>query len=727
LEDVEGAVGEASDPRGSRERTRRSVAPEAGPLWPLFTRSPLPTWVYERRSLRFLAVNDAAVARYGWSQEEFFRRSLYDVRPEEEHERLRTHIQAVGPVGHAGVESWRHRDASGQVFPVELTTLPVRWHGVPAGLAQVRDMTGWIEAAEADRQVLERLAAMVRAAPSALVLLDAAGRVVWRSAGFLRVFGDDGPRPSDRPGDEVSAGSEGTPSGRAPADEPGPPRWEAVHPDDQARLQSELARLLSSPGGVVEAEWRQRDGRGRWRRVVGTAANELDNPAVRGIILDLHDVSQLREAEERLAREARTDRLTGLPNRLALEETLARLMADGVPPERRPAVVFLDLDDFKLVNDSEGHAEGDRLLVIVAERLRHVARPSDTIARFGGDEFVAVCPGLKDPDAAQAFGRRLVDALATPVRVAGRDHFVSASVGIALSETGVSGSELLARADAAMYRAKAGGRGQVALYDGQVGRSLAVRVAEGALMWRSWSRQALRVALQPIVDLSAERVVGLETFVRPEDDAMSARALVDAAERSGTMAAMGEWVLRAALCEAASWPASVAAWIVVKVSPVQLRDPARLAAAVDGALGESGFAPERLFLELQGPVGSDDVASLIEALVVLRERGVGVALDSFLAAGVSLGLDAGSRLGLLKLDRRVVESCDRPERRALLHPVVELAGRLGAEVVASGVERAGQARALRAAGCRLAEGFFFSPPVDGPAVPELFARTFPVA
>lgn len=723
---MEGAVGEASDPRGERERTRRSAAPEAAPLWPVLARSPLPTWVYERRSLRFLEVNEAAIARYGWSREEFSRRTLYDVRPEEEVARLRAHIGAVGTAGHAGVESWRHRDAAGQVFPVELTALPVRWHGVPAGLAQVRDMSGWIEEAEADRRVLERLAAMVRAAPSALVLLDAAGRVVWRSAGFLRVFGDDGPGPSDRPGHEVVVGPDPFRPRSVAAEEPAPPRWEAVHPDDQARLQSELARLLASPGAVVEVEWRQRDSRGRWRRVLGTAANELDNPAVSGIILDLHDVSQLREAEERLAREARTDRLTGLPNRLALEETLARLVADGVPPEWRPAVVFLDLDDFKLVNDSEGHAEGDRLLVIVAERLRHVARPTDTIARFGGDEFVAVCPGLLEPDAAQAFGRRLVDALSTPVRFAGRDHFVSASVGIALAEPAVSDSELLARADAAMYRAKASGRGQVALYDGQVGRSLAARVAEGALMWRSWSRQALRVALQPIVDLATERVVGLEAFVRPADEEMSPRALVDAAERSGTMAAMGEWVLRAALGEVASWPASVAAWVVVKVSPVQVRDPARLAAAVGGGLSESGVPAERLYLELQGPFGSDDVASLVEVMAVLGDLGVGVALDSFLAAGVSLVLDGGSRLGLLKLDRRVVDTCDRPERRALLRPVVELAERLGAEVVASGVERGAQARALREAGCRLAEGFLFSRPVEGPAVPELFGREFPL-
>ncbi|QGG96843.1 sensor domain-containing protein [Actinomarinicola tropica] len=423
--------------------------------------------------------------------------------------------------------------------------------------------------------------------------------------------------------------------------------------------------------------------------------------------------------QETLEHRAMHDALTGLPNRPAVLEHLSGLLARrGVGPVA-VAVMFIDLDRFKVVNDSLGHAAGDQLLVQVAERFRGVVRPGDVVGRFGGDEFVVVCDGVDD-DAARRLADRLRAALAAPVVVDGSEVVATASIGIARPDGAPGTAESLIRdADVAMYRAKGHGRDTVAFYEvgdqERVARSLEL---EGALRL-AIERQEIDVHFQPIVDLGTGAVVGHEALVRwtrPGVGPVAPIELVTVAEESGLIGRLGHLVLTTACRRAAAWPAPggpVTPLLSVNVSPRQLTDPG-FVGLVARVLEESGLAPEHLCCEITETVLVDDRA--MGAIAGLKALGVTLAIDDFGTGHASLDyVRRLSGIDLLKVDRSFVAGIEdaRGHDRAIVAAVVALAASLGLDVVAEGVETPGQAAALAALGCRLGQGFLFGAPGPG--------------
>jgi diguanylate cyclase (GGDEF)-like protein/PAS domain S-box-containing protein len=504
---------------------------------------------------------------------------------------------------------------------------------------------------------------------------------------------------------------------------PVPGTWlDRVHPDDASELKGRLDELRHGTAGHLEHEHRVKHGDGGYRYMLcrAVSVSGAEGPVGR-LVGSLTDISDRKSAEARLVREALYDNLTGLPNRTLLMDRLAQsLAAFRREPERPPAVLFVDLDRFKVVNDSLGHKAGDELLQEASRRLRACARPADTVARLGGDEFVMLVERIRNPTDAVHVAERVQADLLRPVRVAGQDVFVSASIGIGIAERG-GGREptpesLLSDADLAMYRAKTQGRSRHQLFEPEMhARAMSQLELESGLR-RALEREEFRLVYQPIVELRDGRLVGFEALIRwerPGHGLVSPAEFVPQIEENGQIVPVGRWVLRTACREAARWPRPPAGpRVSVNVSGRQLLEPT-LVADVEQALLDSGLPADSLVLEITETVffqGGDRARPVLNAL---RRLGVGLAMDDFGTGYSSLSFLRLYPIDRLKIDRSFVwEMADDERTRRVVAAVIRLAGALGMDAVAEGVETEGQRRALVQMGCRLGQGFFFARPHD---------------
>jgi diguanylate cyclase (GGDEF)-like protein len=433
-----------------------------------------------------------------------------------------------------------------------------------------------------------------------------------------------------------------------------------------------------------------------------------------------------KQTELQLAELAMTDALTGLPNRARLLDRVGHGLGRTGRTRTVLALLFLDLDRFKLVNDSLGHAAGDRLLFAVADRLRRAVRPADTVARFGGDEFVVLCEDLNGAVEAEIVVARIHAALEAPVRVEGHDIVPSASIGVAVSRSPHdSPDDLLRDADAAMYRAKAEGRGHA---------HFAQEMHEGAqrqLRLETELHRALRAGeldlhYQPQIDLGSRerRIVGAEALLRwnhPRRGLIGPSAFIPTAEQTGLIRPIGAWVLREACRQLAAWDAEGVGGgtleMSVNLSPVQLRDPG-FVDAVREALALNGLAPERLCLEITETVLLDASAGAAGVVRDLRDLGVQMALDDFGTGYASLSMLTAVKIDTLKIDRSFVQEMAASEAsHRIVNAVAGLANALGIDVVAEGVEDLTLAGELAGLGCGRAQGFAFARPM----LPDAFA------
>jgi diguanylate cyclase (GGDEF)-like protein/PAS domain S-box-containing protein len=451
---------------------------------------------------------------------------------------------------------------------------------------------------------------------------------------------------------------------------------------------------------------------GRWLRhhIEPLADDERNVVGAVGVSIDITELNRVRDL---LFDAAHRDRLTGLPNRLALEQRLTDVIADAEKSERSFAVLFLDLDRFKTINDSLGHGAGDDVLRAVAHRLEGAVRTGEVIARPGGDEFVILLPSVDDLAQLQAVSQRLLRQLAVPFAVRGRQLYVSASMGVAIfPEHGHDAESLIAHADAAMYRAKALGGNRCVLYDVSLHAVAVDRLALENDLRSAVVRDELELRFQPIVNVASERIVGCEALVRwrhPVRGMILPDTFVDIAEETGAIVEIDRWVLREACATAAQIRAFVPGFrISVNVSSRDLREPG-LPELVAEQLAEHRLPPSALGIEITETVSLDD--SVLPVLRELHALGLRIAMDDFGMGFSSLSYLKRLPVSVLKVDRSFVRDvATDPYDHAIVASIVAVARALDFTVVAEGVETAEQLARITALGCDEAQGYRFGKP-----------------
>ena len=472
--------------------------------------------------------------------------------------------------------------------------------------------------------------------------------------------------------------------------------------------ETEASRLQPTPlkgsTGVRRREWLTHDGRS-----IEVMVTRLAD----GSTIALHeDITEQRRAQEHISFHARHDPLTSLPNRLAMRDELKRhLMRNARGDEL--AVLCLDLDRFKFVNDTFGHAVGDLLLTQVADRMRSCARGTDYVARMGGDEFAVFQCGTQQPVSATALAHRLINALSEPFDLDGQVAQIGASIGVALAPfDGDSPDALLKSADLALYRAKAAGRGTLRFFepamDAQAQRR---RALEGDLR-QALAQGQLHLVYQPQVDIKTLQVTGVEALLRwvhPTRGNIPPVEFIPVAEETGLIIPIGAWVLAQACRDAVQWPAHVR--IAVNVSSVQFTRRALLS-EVTAALSEAGLNARRLEIEITESVLLQDQRQAVGLLTELRAQGVRVAMDDFGTGYSSLSYLRSFAFDRIKIDRSFVHDVDsNPEARAIVRAIAGLGANLGMAVTVEGVETLEQLRIMRAEACTEIQGYLFSKPL----------------
>jgi diguanylate cyclase (GGDEF)-like protein len=448
----------------------------------------------------------------------------------------------------------------------------------------------------------------------------------------------------------------------------------------------------------------------------------------------LANAIERRRTEEQTQYEALHDSLTGLPNRNLFLDRLQHALSVAARHQTTIAVLFLDLDQFKLVNDSMGHAAGDELLAAVAPRIEQSLRPGDTVARFGGDEFALLVEDVGDGRGATRIAERIAEALARPFIVRDREHFVTASIGISIG-TGAEEPEALIRdADAALYRAKDHGRGGYEIFD-EVMRSRVIEhmQTENDLR-RALQREEFVIHYQPVVRLDDGSIASLEALLRwdhPERGLIGPLAFIPVAEDSRLIVPIGRWVIEQACRQAAVWqalqPDSAPVGVSVNLSARQIADP-ELIAHIDGSIKANGIEPSTLWLELTEGTLLEDATYVERTLGALKRLGVSLVLDDFGVGFSSLGYLKRLPLSMVKLDRTFVENVtDSPHDAAIVRAVSEMAETIGLGVIAEGVETEEQVRVARDLGCGYAQGYHFAEPVPASYVERLLAGPIPVS
>jgi diguanylate cyclase (GGDEF)-like protein/PAS domain S-box-containing protein len=493
-----------------------------------------------------------------------------------------------------------------------------------------------------------------------------------------------------------------------------------------SRLAEFFGEVLASPDSPTPRDLTLRKKDGSTVQLESVFNNLLDDQNIAGVVVTARDVTERRRLEAELSHQAFHDSLTGLANRALFADRVGHALDRGVRRRNLFAVLFVDLDDFKTVNDSLGHAAGDELLIEVARRLESCLRPEDTCARLGGDEFAVMIEGIADPDAAVLVAHRLLAAIGEPSRVLGDDVSVSASVGIAFGTGAQSATEVLRSADLAMYRAKGDGKSRFAVYEPAMHEKVLERLALKADLQRSVVAEEFEIHYQPIVALQAGAIVGLEALVRwrhPERGLVHPDDFVPLAEETGLILPLGRFVLHTACQQVRRWRSLGYGHlgISVNISARQLASPS-LPAEVTAALGEAGLEPSALTVEITESVLLDSEA-VIARLEDLKQLGVQIAIDDFGTGYSSLNYLRRFPVDALKIAKPFVEGVGTSaEQERLASAILRLGATLGLDTVAEGIEDGIQLERLRRLRCRYGQGFHFSPPRPAGEIEEFLAR-----
>jgi diguanylate cyclase (GGDEF)-like protein/PAS domain S-box-containing protein len=500
---------------------------------------------------------------------------------------------------------------------------------------------------------------------------------------------------------------------------------DVTHPDDVEETRAALAALARGHLDSWQAEKRflRPDGRVVWARV-HKARIQSDHGGMY-VLTQIEDITERREAEQRLTQLALYDQLTGLPNRSLLIDRLDQALRRSRRNHSLLAVLFLDLDDFKEINDSLGHAAGDELLATIGQRLAQVARTADTAARLGGDEFVMLCQDLTEEFDAERVAARVRNALSQPLVLAGRMLTPHASIGIAIADPSepIEPEVLLRNADQAMYRAKSRGKDNLVFFSHDFREASARRRDIEAGLRAALVAEDFRLLYQPIIELPTGRITGVEALLRwehPVQGELRPHQFLDVAERTNLILSIGAWVLREAAAQSVHWCADVTPpprLVSVNLSARQLGG-GELRGLIDGLLEENPLIdPRTILLEITESQFMAAAESSMSELRALRDLGFRIGLDDFGTSHASLTYLKSFPFDLVKLDPTYIAGIvDDAGDRAIVAAVLGLARALGLDTVAEGVEQPEQARVLTEMGCHLAQGYYFGYPVEAGAV-----------
>jgi diguanylate cyclase (GGDEF)-like protein len=472
----------------------------------------------------------------------------------------------------------------------------------------------------------------------------------------------------------------------------------------------ELVMFVSNPKPYVLTP----DGWFHAQRVAGRFGTDdfAQRMANGGTVTTHHDITEQRRSEAKIAHMAVHDTLTGLPNRVLLNERLEQALT-RVKRGEMVAAHILDLDHFKHVNDTLGHPAGDKLLRMVADRLRGLLRETDTVARMGGDEFAIVQVAIAAPTDATVLAHRIIAVVSEPYDVEGHQVVIGASIGIAVGPSdGVSSDEIMRNADLALYRAKGDGRGAFRFFEPEMDAQMQARRALECDLRKALPASEFELYYQPVVDLATNKISGFEALIRwhhPRRGLVTPGTFIPLAEETGLIVPLGEWAIRQACATAASWPANLK--IAVNLSPAQFRSPGLLQAIIN-ALAVSGLAPGRLELEITETILLQDSEATLATLYQLRDLGVRIVMDDFGTGYSSLSYLQSFPFDKIKIDRSFVKDiADNPGSLNIVRAVAALAKGLGMSTTAEGVETAEQLDSIRSEGCSEMQGFLFSRPI----------------
>ena len=500
-----------------------------------------------------------------------------------------------------------------------------------------------------------------------------------------------------------------------------------VHPEDRTQVLRKIDEAINIVGPPLAIECRLRREDDSYCPAEVTITNLLALPSVQGLVLNTRDVSERKSLEEKLTHEAFHDSLTDLPNRAAFRIHLDHALNAGT--DRRIAVLFLDLDDFKAVNDTLGHEIGDQLLAAVGARIASTLRPGDTVARLGGDEFAVLLKNMEDEQIALRVADRITRQLVQPFAIGGKEITMHASIGIAGLVTGQEAADDLVRnADVAMYIAKSKGKARYVEYEASLANAALERMELEYDMQTALSEKQFVVHYQPVVMLETGAVHSLEALVRwnhPRRGLLYPADFISVAEQSGLIVDLGRWVLQQAARDGRRWqvryPSTPAFQISVNISGRQLQH-ADLIPEVMDAIDAAGLDPQSLILELTESVLMADTEPVARTLQDLRGRGIRLALDDFGTGYSSLGHLRNFPVDILKMDRSFVAGIGNGlADGAILRAIIGLANSLGLMTIGEGIERPEQLAALNAMGCHAGQGFYLSKPLDNSAMDELLA------
>jgi len=517
--------------------------------------------------------------------------------------------------------------------------------------------------------------------------------------------------------------------GYAPEELLGRKMTEFLHHDSIREAVSLLVSAAANPGVTSPAEWKVRHRDGRLLSVETVGTNLLSEPTVGGIVLNTRDISERKALERQLTHQAFHDPLTGLANRVLFLDRVSHALSLVRRHDQMLAVLFVDLDGFKTINDSLGHAAGDRLLAVVAQRLETCVRTSDTVARLGGDEFALLIEDATDDRAAAEVAERVAASVRHPILIEGKEVFMTASIGIATARDEGNASDLLRNADMAMYVAKSRGKARWERFEpGMHAKALERLDLEAELRHALDGGDQFLLLYQPIVQLQTGEVKGIEALVRwnhPQRGVLTPVQFIPLAEETGLIVPLGRWVLREACRQAQAWQVARAGGppltLTVNVSGYQLQYEG-VVADVRAALADSGLDPRNLVLEITESVLMQQNETILERLRALKAVGVRLAIDDFGTGYSSLGYLQRFPIDILKIDKAFVDDIGATGAEpALVRAIIALGDTLQLQTIAEGIELRQQWHGLRELGCEMGQGFLFARPVSVGQIDALFA------